>query len=119
MSASQRRAAQLLEHAPDCPAPNVKGFRDMGADRPAVRCTACGAESLVDRLVAPPRPRREAAPAPAAVETGYRCRTHGSPVTWRGQGCAQCAAERAHDRATRAARRRAAQLAATERGNRQ
>lgn len=100
MSARTRRAADYLEHAPDCPGAKLAARRD-DAGAVVITCRACGVAEYVDKLVPPTVPR-------PPVDPGYRCRVHQSePVTWRGRGCPWCQQSNRDRQAARAARREA------------
>jgi hypothetical protein len=100
---SAANMAALIEHLPDCAAPEPLTYLDRRTGRVATKCRTCGRRVIHDEAQMPPKP------APAS---NYRCRDHhGEPVTWRGTGCDVCTTERAsrktrrQRRATRVSRR--------------
>ena len=107
-----------VRHRTSCPDPSrVKPFTGRLGD-PLLGCVSCGAFEVIRRLgtaaqreatdaetsphAADDRPAPQPTPQPA--RTGYACRVHYAPVTWRGTGCNDCQADMRRGVSARAAR---------------
>ncbi len=89
-------AADRLDHKPRCRGAGVgKAWWGKAGDV-LIRCRGCSRVGVVDASVVI---------RPAAGR--YACRAHYEPVSWRGTGCDECAAERVAARRRRAAQRAA------------
>lgn len=101
--------AALIEHLPECAAPDMQTYMKRHSQAVRTRCRTCG------RGVDHDDARGRTDPTSASV-SHYRCRDHPDvATTWRGTGCRLCATERStrttrrERRAARAARRAAAE----------
>jgi len=102
--------AALIEHLPDCAAPDMQTYMKRHSQAVRTRCRTCGRG--VDHDDA--RPGADLEPTRPRVPVSHcRCREHMDvATTWRGTGCRLCAAERS-TRTTRR-ERRAARRASVE-----
>ncbi|MCB0911447.1 MAG: hypothetical protein KDB60_07515 [Propionibacteriaceae bacterium] len=110
--------ARPLEHAPDCPGPDINTVRGRLGDT-LERCRACGRWGVKPpEAVTPERVEQAAAVVVAVVPAArYVCGLHSRPVNWRGTGCPDCVREHEAREATRAEdkrRREQARLARLE-----
>ena len=77
--------ARPLEHAPDCPGPNINTVIGRLGDT-LERCRACGRWG-----VKPGEPAAVVTNVPPASR--YVCGLHSRPVNWKGTGCPECVRE--------------------------
>lgn len=92
---------RVVTHKPTCQAPALKVRPGYERGVSIVTCRKCSTYGLADengaRILDAPDPTGHA----PAIPKQFRCPVHGTPVTWRGTGCAACQ----HDRNTYRARR--------------
>jgi len=80
---------RFIRHLPDCGGADLEEFTGRLGDA-LVRCRGCGRMGLAGLPAAKVPPL-----SPRRVVTGWVCGEHlDRPVTWRGTGCPECAADR-------------------------